>query len=132
MEKLIGNLITTLLFISFTLTANAQNVGTPEKSKPSFDCTKASSATEKCICDDPLLGKLDVALTDNYKHMLAADIGKGAKEDLKTQKSWILKEIIRKDKKSLIELYRQRIDEICEYPVISGMHPICTESNEIQ
>ena len=55
---------------------------------PSFDCAKASTFAEKAICSDPLLGKLDGALSDNYKHMLASDIGEGATNDLKTtQKS---------------------------------------------
>jgi hypothetical protein len=38
--------------------------------KPSFDCTKASTYSEKTICSDPLLGRLDGALSENYRHML--------------------------------------------------------------
>lgn len=31
----------------------------------------------------------------------------------------------------LADSYRQRLDEVCEYPVLSGVHPICTSSEEI-
>lgn len=36
----------------------------------SFDCTKASSKTEKAICSDPELSKLDEDLSASYKEML--------------------------------------------------------------
>ena len=54
---------------------------------PSFDCTKASTFSEKAVCTDSLLGKLDGVLSQNYKYMFASDIGDGARNDLKaTQK----------------------------------------------
>lgn len=99
----------------------------------SFDCSKASTFVEKTICADTLLGKLDEALSDNYKMMLGSDIGKGAEQDLKaTQKKWLKERNKCKDNNCLIEAYRKRVDEICEYPVISGMHPICISSDEVK
>lgn len=100
---------------------------------PSFDCTKASTFSEKAICNDPLLGKLDGALSENYKYMLASDIGDGARIDLKTtKKKWLAERNKCTDNQCLANTYRKRIDEVCEYPVISGVHPICTSSDEIK
>ena len=55
----------------------------------SFDCAKASNFAEKTICSDPLLRKLDNALSRNYKAMLGADLG-GPVENLRNdQRKWI-------------------------------------------
>jgi uncharacterized protein len=80
-----------------------------------------------------MLGKLDGALSENYKYMLASDIGDGARSDLKaTQKKWLAERNKCTDNQCLANTYRKRIDEVCEYPVISGVHPICTSSDEIK
>lgn len=101
--------------------------------RPSFDCGKASIFSEKAICTDTLLGKLDGALAENYKYMLASDIGDGVRADLKaTQKKWLAERNRCVDNQCLASAYRKRIDEVCEYPVISGVHPICTSSDEIK
>lgn len=100
---------------------------------PSFDCTKASTFSENAICNDPLLGKLDGALSENYKYMLASDIGDGARNDLKaTQKKWLADRNKCTDNTCLANSYRKRLDEVCEYPVISGVHPTCTTSDDIK
>lgn len=106
----------------------------PKKTwKPSFDCAKASTFSEKAICSDPLLGKLDGALSENYKYMLASDIGEGARTDLKdTQKKWLSERNKCTSNQCLADAYRKRIDEVCEYPVISGVHPVCVSSDEIK
>ncbi|MBI1625917.1 lysozyme inhibitor LprI family protein [Comamonas suwonensis] len=105
----------------------------PKTWAPSFDCAKASTLTEKAICTDALLGKLDGALAENYKYMLASDIGDGARKNLKaTQKEWIIERNKCANNQCLTDIYRKRIDEICEYPVISGLFPVCTASNEIK
>lgn len=101
--------------------------------KPSFDCLKAVSFAEKAICSDSLLGKLDGALSENYKYTLTSDIGDGAKKDLKkTQKSWLAERNKCTSNSCLADAYKKRIDEVCEYPVISGVHPICISSDEVQ
>lgn len=100
---------------------------------PSFDCAKAFTFSEKAVCTDSLLGKLDGALSQNYKYMLASDIGDGARNDLKaTQKKWLAERNKCADNQCLASAYRKRIDEVCEYPVISGVHPVCTSSDEIK
>ncbi len=105
----------------------------PKSWGPSFDCGKASTFSEKEICTDTLLGKLDGALAENYKYMLASDIGDGARNDLKaTQKKWLGERNKCADNQCLANAYRKRIDEVCEYPVISGVHPACTSSDEIK
>lgn len=100
---------------------------------PSFDCAKASTFSEKTICTDTLLGKLDGALAENYKYMLASDIGDGARNDLKaTQRKWLAERNKCADNQCLADAYRKRINEVCEYPVISGVHPVCANSDEIK
>lgn len=99
----------------------------------SFDCTKASTFVEKAICIDPLLGKLDDALSANYTHMRASNIGDGARKDLKTtQQKWLSERNKCTTSECVTSAYRKRIDEVCEYPVISGIHPGCTYSDDIQ
>lgn len=39
----------------------------------SFDCRKASTATEKMICADPEISTLDLQLAEKYKVLLSAD-----------------------------------------------------------
>lgn len=98
----------------------------------SFDCSKAIAYVEKEICSDSLLGRLDGVLAQNYKYMLAADIGDGAKKELKaTQKNWLASRNKCTTNSCLVEAYRGRVDAICDYPVISGIHPACTYSSEI-
>ena len=55
----------------------------------SFDCAKASTFAEKTICSDPLLGKLDDALSRNYNAMLGADFGGSVKDLRNEQREWI-------------------------------------------
>lgn len=100
---------------------------------PSFDCTKASIFSEKAVCTDTLLGKLDGALSQNYKYILASNIGDGGRMDLRaTQKKWLSERNKCIENRCLASSYRKRIDEICGYSVISGIHPICTNSDEIE
>jgi uncharacterized protein len=114
---------TLLVLAAFTQSTNAA----------SFDCNKAASFSEKAVCSNELLSKLDDALSRNFKFMSASDIGRGALKDLKnTQKKWLAEREKCKDEYCLVETYRKRVDEICDYPVISGVHPICESSEEIK
>jgi len=116
-----------ILPILFTLI-----IFSPLANAVSFDCKKAASFVEHEICNDSLLGRLDDALSENYSYMLASDIGSGAKKDLKkTQKSWLSARNMCTNNKCILDAYRKRIDEVCEYPVISGVHPMCTSSDSI-
>lgn len=99
---------------------------------PGFDCTKAATAAEKAICADPLLGELDGVLSENYRFMMASDIGDDARAHLKaSQRSWLAERNRCEDRECLARVYHSRIDEVCEYPVLSGVHPACTASAEI-
>lgn len=98
----------------------------------SFDCSKASTFVEKQICTDPLLGKLDDALSKNYKGMLASNFG-GSKKSLKEEQlKWLSSRNKCTNVKCLIDAYRKRVDETCEYGVVSGVHPECTPSEDIK
>ncbi len=113
-----------LLMIFVALTMNAQSA--------SFDCAKASTYVEKEICHNPYLSKLDEALATNYKYMLASNIGEGAAKDLKpTQKQWLGQRNSCTTRGCIENAYLTRIDEICEYPVISGIHPECLSADDI-
>jgi uncharacterized protein YecT (DUF1311 family) len=103
------------------------------KWKPSFECAKASTFSEKSVCTDGLLGQLDGALSENYKSMLASDLGDGAKANLKaTQRSWLGQRDKCSDNQCLVTSYRKRVDEVCSYPVLTGVHPVCIDSGDIR
>ena len=99
---------------------------------PSFDCAKASTFSEKAICSDTLLGKLDGALSENYKSMLASNIGEEARSDLKTtQRKWLTERNKCTSNQCLANVYRKRVDEVCDQTVISGVIGSCTNSDDI-
>lgn len=99
----------------------------------SFDCEKASTEVERMICADPLLGALDVLLSANYRTMRASNIGDGARDHLQgTQRTWLTERNLCSDRDCLVVSYRSRIEAICDYPVISGVHPGCLSSDELE
>jgi uncharacterized protein YecT (DUF1311 family) len=100
---------------------------------PSFDCRKASIPSEQAVCANPLLARLDVALAENYRYMLLSDIGDGARNDLRqTQRAWLATRNKCTDSHCLQVAYRNRLESVCEYPVLSGIHPACTTSADIE
>lgn len=65
--------------------------------------------------------------------MLMADLGKGGQANIKAeQRQWIQTRNKCQDAKCLEQSYRKRVDETCEYGVVSGIHPICSMSDEIK
>ena len=91
-----------------------------------INCKIATSFSEKTICSTALLANLDKALNQNYKSMFYSNIGAGARNDLrKTQKEWILKVNRCKTDDCILELYKSRLGEMCEYPVSTGIHGYC-------
>ena len=89
---------------------------------------------ERTICSDTTLGALDDTLARNYRIMLDANIGDGARADLRTtQRQWLADRNQCSDAHCLTTKYRKRIDAICDYPVISGVHPgsACQSAVEI-
>ena len=99
----------------------------------SFDCAKAGTAVEKAICADKRLGRLDEVLAQNYRAMSAANIGGGALSNLRsTQRSWLAIRNQCADVNCIGKRYQERIDAVCEYPVLSGVFPSCTSSAEVE
>ena len=99
----------------------------------SFDSDKASTFVEKEICTNSVLSRLDDALGENYKLMMASDIGADARTAQKAeQKAWLGRRNKCADYSCIEKLYRARIDEMCEIPVISGVHPPCTLAETIE
>ena len=97
----------------------------------SFNCDKAVTLVEKSICSNNNLSKLDAALSANYTGMMGSDIGDIAKNNLRaTQRDWLTTRNTCTTVQCIEILYRQRIDAVCEYPVISGVHPVCINSND--
>jgi uncharacterized protein len=95
---------------------------------PAIECAHAGNFAEKAICSDPVLTRLDTALNQNYRWMLNADIGNGARNALKhSQRTWVIQRNRCLDRECLVTLYKQRIEDICDYPVIGGVHPVCEE-----
>ncbi|WP_168224696.1 lysozyme inhibitor LprI family protein [Rhodoferax aquaticus] len=98
----------------------------------SFDCSKASTYVERTICTDAQLERLDVALAENYKGMLASDFGGSRKLLQEEQLRWLTQRNQCKTAKCLIDAYRKRVDETCDYGVVTGVHPVCTPSEDIK
>jgi uncharacterized protein len=94
----------------------------------SFNCDKASTYAEHMVCSVPELSLLDDLLAHNYAVMRAANIGEGARSDLKaTQRAWLVERDQCHNVDCLIDAYKQRVSEICYYPVLLGVFPDCRE-----
>jgi uncharacterized protein len=92
----------------------------------SFDCRKANTDIEITVCSVPLLSSLDELMSYNYKVMLAADIGEGARADLhKKQRAWLSARDTCSSTECLIDAYKSRTEQICSYPVLTGIYPDC-------
>lgn len=99
----------------------------------SFNCAKSTTSVEKAICGNKTISRLDDTLSSNFKQMSAANIGDSTRKNLKaSQKSWLRQRNECKTDRCIETLYRSRIDEICEIPVISGVYPECTYSDDIK
>ena len=97
-----------------------------------INCDRTSNFAEQSICQDQFLMRLDQAMNENYKFMFNSNIGSGAINDLKqSQKKWIRKRNGCLTKLCVLNLYKSRLSEICDYPVITGVHPICTDYDDI-
>ncbi|WP_343653866.1 lysozyme inhibitor LprI family protein [Herbaspirillum sp.] len=93
---------------------------------PAIECARVSNFVEETICGDPSIMRLDTALNNNYRWTLNSDIGDSARKALKqSQRTWLHRRNRCADRECMATLYKQRIEEVCDYPVISGVHPIC-------
>lgn len=99
----------------------------------SFDCDKAGTFVEKEICTNLVLSRLDDALGENYTLMMASDIGADTRAAQKAeQKAWLGRRNRCTEYACIENAYRTRIDELCEVPVVSGVHPPCTLADSIE
>jgi uncharacterized protein len=96
---------------------------------PSFPCSKASTTTERTICAVPRLAMLDAMLSNSYLTALDSNIGSGAAKALReSQRQWLrARGACGADVACLDASYRDRADEICGIPVITGVHSHCAQ-----
>jgi len=76
----------------------------------SFDCAKASNATEKLICSDEKISALDEQLAANYKAALEKATDKDAFK--KTQIEWLKQQRACKNASCLTQVYQTRINQL--------------------
>ena len=97
-----------------------------------IDCDKVSNFSEKEICLGGFLLDLDDAMNLNYKSMMLSDIGGGAIKDLRSsQQKWLSKRNKCSTKECILDAYKHRIIDICNYPVITGIHPVCKSYEDV-
>lgn len=91
----------------------------------SFDCSKASTFSEKLVCSDKSLGELDDELAERYRDVLLAnkELKIPADETKNEQKKWIkltksctdrncVKNSYEKRNEELMQEYRQLIQAV--------------------
>ena len=117
--------------LHMALLAIALLLGTNQGFATSFDCTRARGQVEKLICADPLLGRLDDALAVNYAAMLTVDMGRSTQSLRAEQLGWLARRNRCKDSQCLVDAYKERVDETCEYGVASGVHPPCSMADDV-
>lgn len=93
----------------------------------SFDCKKASAFVEKAVCADPYLSHLDDALAENFRNMRTADLGAEPGTLRKAQLDWLKTRNACATRECIKQAYLVRLDETCDYGVVSGTHPGCAE-----
>ena len=85
----------------------------------SFDCAKASSATEKLICGDETISRLDEQLAASYKAGLEKSTDKDAFK--KSQMEWLKQQRACKSVECLKQVYQPRINELGEKGAASAL-----------
>ena len=92
---------------------------------------KIAQHVENLICADPLLGRLDETLAFNYDAMLTVDLGRSRQSLRAEQLAWLARRNRCKDVQCLLEAYKARVDETCEYGVAAGVHPSCSMTEDV-
>ncbi|MGX3098947.1 lysozyme inhibitor LprI family protein [Helicobacter sp. 23-1046] len=119
MKKIFIALFVLILGANLTLNADESN-----KDKPSFDCKKARNETEKAICADSYLSKLDSAMARDFAQQRAIINKEGAQKLLENQRLW-LKELVscKSDKKCIEAKLEKRSIEILNFKDSTPNHP---------
>lgn len=79
----------------------------------SFDCTKASSLVENVICSDSEISDLDDSLSLSYRNALANS--DKASEIKVSQRNWLKKRNLCKNKACLRQVYVQRLNDLITF-----------------
>jgi CHAT domain-containing protein/uncharacterized protein len=83
------------------------------EAKPSFDCRKAQSETERAICASPNLSRIDAELGKLYWARMAELKGTGAEEEKRRQRDWgVARNTCGANVACVEESYRRRIPEL--------------------
>jgi len=91
-----------------------------------INCYTPKNAIAKSLCLDSDFVDLDRKMKSNYLAMISSDIGGVAKNDLKINQDKWKGKLNKCETKKCIKLeYEKRINEICDYPVITGVYPVC-------
>ena len=78
----------------------------------SFDCTNASTKTEKMICGNASIAKLDVELAQRYKSLMKLSSGRDEVFNRQEQREWLAERNKCAGAKCLIDSYGSRISEL--------------------
>ena len=100
----------------------------------SFDCNKAASPTEKLICNNETVSKLDEQLASAYKQALESATDKDAVK--KARVEWLKQQRACKDADCLVDVYKFRIESLNKnaisamsgfekYSLIDGKNGVC-------
>ena len=92
----------------------------------SFDCSKAASPTEKLICNNESVSKLDEQLASAYKQTLESATDKDAIK--KAQLEWLKQQRACKEAECLTQAYQARIAELNNPAVAIAQSPISASS----
>jgi glucose/arabinose dehydrogenase/uncharacterized protein YecT (DUF1311 family) len=97
----------------FALFALAAALSVRSASAASFDCAKASTPTEKAICADPILSRLDEQLDDAYRVAQKRAESRTALRD--AQRKWLAtRRDVCRDSACLRAAYEARIDALLD------------------
>jgi uncharacterized protein YecT (DUF1311 family) len=97
------------MILAFLLQPLAALAGTA-----SFDCSKASTLTERIICVDPLLSEFDIALASAYRTLISQSFS--PLEFRQEQASWLKKRDLCQDADCLRAAYRLRLAQLTDDP----------------
>jgi uncharacterized protein YecT (DUF1311 family) len=90
-----------------------------ELPKPSFDCSRASTRSEKAICANARLAVLDAELAVIYRGVLRSNVSDNTKfQFVGSQKHWIAERDECTNDGCLEQIYRSRAAMICDDPSV--------------
>lgn len=88
----------------------------PLSAPTSFDCTRANTAAEIAVCDNPSLNRLDEELAMEYRALLNRLPPRRAEMVRQDQRSWIVaRDSCRADVRCLRARYQERSARLNEY-----------------